>query len=338
MVIGCLCFVPEIPQARNGKLRGGFLLHLAMYSHQPIHESGNARMPAQTTLDLTIGPLTITTQPGGVTGDGLYGGVYGGLSVLGGLSLGLGNPAGPLSSFLGNFDLNLSIGQGQQYGIDLGSDIGSTLGLPLANALPYILGVGTGISLQFGNASVDTGGKSLALALDPSDPALLVGVNNFAFGGSLHGYIPFTPLQIPTALAAAIANNNGVAGYGNIYANGSVDLGEIPVTLGGSEVIGLDPNHTGSPLGISGQQIVQLVNGQLSLASVARWLRHHVLLPVAVRDHFRKLVIVPITHWWANEAGFTCKPRLITSRALRLGRSGSHSPPCAWTGQASRVR
>jgi hypothetical protein len=79
-----------------------------------------------------------------------------------------------------------------------------------------------------------------------------VKVNDFGFGGSLHGYIPFTPLQVPSALASSIASSNGVAGYGNIYAEGSLGLGDIPITLGGSIVIGLDINHTGAPLGLTG--------------------------------------------------------------------------------------
>jgi hypothetical protein len=188
---------------------------------------------------------------------------------VGGLNLNLGDATGPLSSFFNSFGLSLST-PSVQYGIGLGGDLSSNLQLPLANALPYFyFGAGTGFSLQFGTASVDTGGQSLALAFDPADPSLFVKVSNFAFGGSLHGYIPFTPLQKPSALASSIASTNGVAGYGNLFAMGSIDLGEIPVTLGGAIVIGLDVNHTGTPLGLNGTNVQQLIHGQLSLASLA---------------------------------------------------------------------
>jgi hypothetical protein len=180
----------------------------------------------------------------------------------------LSNLTDQLSSFLTTFGVKLT-GPGFQFGIGLGGDLTDNLHLPLANALPYIyVGAGAGFSLEYGNARIDTAGKFLSFALDPADPSLFLKVGDFAFGGSWNGYIPFRPLSVPSALASTVTLYNGVAGYGNLYAKGAFDLGEIPITLGGEAVIGFDANHTGSPLGITGDTAHELTTGQLNFSDV----------------------------------------------------------------------
>jgi hypothetical protein len=215
--------------------------------------------------NLPSAPLMIYTKTSGLANAGLFDHI-----APGGLNLDLSAVTSPLSTLLNTFDLNLPT-SGLHYGIALGGDLTASgpahLDLPLDNALPYIYSSGSaGFSVEFGGLSV--GAPGTALVLDPTDPAVFVKAGEFALGGSMTGYIPFKPLAMPSSLAASIQSNGGVAGYGNLYATGRFDLGEIPVTLSGTSVIGLDPRHTGAPLGLTDGIVHQIVSGQVKLDTI----------------------------------------------------------------------
>src|SRR5262249_33904359 len=140
----------------------------------------------------------------------------------------------------------------------------SSTGLPLASGVPYLYAsLNSGASFTFGNgASVSTsGGKSMSIAIDPTDPSVMMAYNGFAIGASLQGRIPFTPVSQPTAMTTPL--------YGNIFGTGTVQIGDLPISVTGAVDINLDVNHTGSPLGISGNTLKQLLTGNESFETLA---------------------------------------------------------------------
>jgi hypothetical protein len=171
------------------------------------------------------------------------------------------NTSGPFAALSNELGLNVSLPD-VSWGISLGSNLGN-LNVPVNPGVPYLYAsVNTGFSIQLGNGPSisSSGGKSMAIAIDPSDPSIVVRYNDFAAGGSLNGRIPFTPVTQPSGFSDTI--------YGQLYGAGSIDLGEYPATISGSAVINLDPNHTGHVLGISGDTFHQLLTGKLKASQL----------------------------------------------------------------------
>ena len=80
---------------------------------------------------------------------------------------------------------------------------------------------GLGSAGSVGATSIGVGnGKSLAIAVDPSDPSVAIHygggdvVSDVVVAGSVQGRIPFTPATQPTAITDTF--------YGNLFAQASV--------------------------------------------------------------------------------------------------------------------
>jgi hypothetical protein len=220
----------------------------------------------------SFAPLTVTTQP-----DAFIPG-FGHVAAINWASdsvplINTSDPASPLSTFASQYGLMLTT-PGVGWGVELGSDLSTYLsGLdnlpaPVNSAVPYIFfTINSGYAAQFGQLSANpNGGDSLVVAFDPEDPSLFVHVNEFAVGVSAKGYLPYTPLNTLPGL-----DTNPI--YGQLYGRGSIDLGDIPITLTGAAVLNLDANHDGQLLNlISGDMASQVVTGQLSLFDLAQGL------------------------------------------------------------------
>ncbi len=218
-------------------------------------------------LASALGNIPIVTGPNGITittsADSWIGaGAVTNISLTGLPNLGVNTSTGIFGTISNELGLSLSL-PNISWGIQLGSGLSNT-GLPLNNGVPYLYAsLNSGASFTFGNgASVSTsGGKSMSIAIDPSDPSVMMAYNGFAIGASLQGRIPFTPVSQPTA------NTNPL--YGNIYGTGTIQLGDLPVSITGAVDMNLDVNHTGHPWGISGNTLQQLLSGKVSLPQVA---------------------------------------------------------------------
>jgi hypothetical protein len=164
----------------------------------------------------------------------------------------------PFHQMSSQYGLSVS-GAGTSWGIKLGGDL-SSMGVPLNPAVPYLYYRSTtGDGLTFGqvNAKASNGG-SFSLAVDPADPSAIVKYGDYGFGVSLKGEIPYTPTQLPDLVADPKI-------YGNLYATGSVNLGDLPASLSGSVVIDLDANQDGHLAGITSQTLSNVLNGTTSL-------------------------------------------------------------------------
>jgi hypothetical protein len=182
-------------------------------------------------------------------------GEYAGITLDGSVPLtgemGGGNAFGDLLSMA-----SLSVGgTGGQWGIALGSSpVLQSLGMPLLADVPYLyMEASVGETVSFGsNISASTAGGGGAIVFDPADPAVYVQggdsqVGTFSGGVSLHGAIPYTPNALPPGVS-----DPGI--YGNVYlsANG-IALGDLPLAVSGSLVLGLDANHDGKLLSLVDQ-------------------------------------------------------------------------------------
>jgi hypothetical protein len=204
-------------------------------------------------------PLTITTV-GNLTAD--FGTVTG-IQWTTDQVLNSTDPNNPLSTFQNTFGLGIDTGL-VQLDVKLGANLGG-LGAPLNNALPYIyVTTPTANTAQFGDTVATIGdGNPLTVALDPRDPFLYAQANEFTAGGSLQGYIPYTP-------ALPVQGLNGPL-YGHLYGLGTVQPGDVPVTLSGAAVLNLDAAGDGQLLpNLQGNVASQLLTGQLALSDFAQ--------------------------------------------------------------------
>jgi Ca2+-binding RTX toxin-like protein len=210
-------------------------------------------------------PITVVTRPDAYRNSGEFSTfTLGGGS---GIPLGLRNPLSPLGNLANQFGIEADL-PGDSFGIALGSELGS-LNLPLANGIPYFYAQrNTNPGIKYGGFSATAGFLNVAFAFDPSDPSLFIRAGGFAFGGSLKGYIPFVPDSVPKYLSDRGVTAGQVVGYGNLFGEGSVDLGQIPVTLGGEVVVGLNTSRNGAPLGIGWSEPARFMRGQVSLGTL----------------------------------------------------------------------
>jgi len=171
------------------------------------------------------------------------------------------NSTGLLKNLSNELGLTVQL-PGVSWGTALGSDL-ADLNLPVDSGVPYLYAsVSSGFSASFGGAAVSTKGETLAFVFDPADPSVAVRIGNFAVGGSIKGYIPFTPWAQPTAVNEHI--------IGNLFGEAdNIPLGDLPITLSGSVVLNLDAQGTGNPLAISGNTFSKLLKGQVNLTSLA---------------------------------------------------------------------
>jgi hypothetical protein len=159
---------------------------------------------------------------------------------------------GPLAGFLQQDALNVSL-PGASLGIKLGSQLGS-LGAPLNPALPYLYATAsTGASASYGGVQVGLDGNSMTAVFDPADPFIYLQADNFAFGGSLNGQIPFQAW----AQSGAVPLNSL---YGHLYGKGSFSLGELPLSVTGEAVINLDANPLDGPVPVNGRTVWDVIN------------------------------------------------------------------------------
>jgi hypothetical protein len=172
------------------------------------------------------------------------------------------NGTGLLKSLSKEAGLDVSL-PSVSWGIELGSSL-ATPEFPVNAGVPYLYAsAGNGFSVTFGGAGVSTEGDTLNVAFDPADPSVVVQVGNFAAGASIKGYIPFTPVNQPSAAA-------GKQIFGNLFGEATdIQLGALPVTVSGSVVLNLDANNDGKLLGISGNTFSNVLRGKENLASLA---------------------------------------------------------------------
>src|SRR5262249_9641989 len=104
--------------------------------------------------------------------------------------------------------------------------------------------------------------NQLSVAFDPSDPSLYVRVNEFAFGGSVRGEIPFMPKEAPPGVTDQL--------FGNLYAKGTVQGADYPVELSGEITIGLDAKHIGTPMALTPELVSRLLHGRVSAQAVGQ--------------------------------------------------------------------
>ncbi len=204
-------------------------------------------------------PISVATKPDSTQFSGEFASFT--LGGSNGIPLQMNDPLSPLGKLASQFGISGDF-PGQSFGIGLGKDLKDQLNLPLADSLPYFFRqVNLSPSFSFGNLSIGTGPFNFAMAFDPTDPSLFIRTGDFAFGGSLRGYIPFVPVEIPTFDANRGAKPGDVFGYGNLFGRGAFDLGEIPVTVSGEMVVGLNATRSGGPLGISGNKAKEFLKG-----------------------------------------------------------------------------
>lgn len=223
-----------------------------MYVH---HFSSSTAVSLVTGVgDVPLGNLgmTITTKADDLTSPV---GTYDSLSLLGGalpLSQLSADASGTaLGGLLSGTGLSFA-GAGLSFGIALGSDPAlAALNMPLSADIPYLYATATTVSsASFGShMSASTGGYGGAVVIDPADPAIFVQftdaqVGAFSGGVSLHGAIPYTPTNLPEN-----ADNPEI--YGNVYLSAAgIALGDLPVAVSGSLVLGLDAQHDGAMLNL----------------------------------------------------------------------------------------
>jgi hypothetical protein len=173
-----------------------------------------------------------------------------------------------LNSLSSQFGMSFST-PGVGWGLALGKDLHS-LNAPLLDDVPYFyMRSDSGATASLGNMSVSTpGSHTMEVVFDPGDPMVYVSYDDYAGGVSFHGDLPYVPNLLPTG-----QSDPGI--FGQIYAAGSVDLGELPVSLSGSMVLNLDANHDGHYLGLSnnsqlnGSLIGNLLTGNTSVSQLA---------------------------------------------------------------------
>jgi hypothetical protein len=193
-------------------------------------------------------PVLVTTKAS--PAPGVPGGEFNSISW-GGIPL---NSAdGPFSQLGSKY--GLSVSGGSSWGIKLGKDLGS-LGVPLNPGVPYLYySSTTGAGISFGSANLNTSGSnSSGVAVDPADPAMMIKYGDYGFGVSLKGEIPYTPTHLPDGIKDPKI-------YGNVYATGSVPLGDLPGTLTGGVVIDLDANGDGTFCGLTSQTLDTVLHG-----------------------------------------------------------------------------
>ena len=202
-------------------------------------------------------------------GDGLYGEILDlNTDVRWRADLGLGVVTAPFNQSYGfNFS---SDGVGAQqplkaWGLRLGNDPDlANTGAPVNNAVPYLfINYDLGTKGNFGGIELASAfGLGWSLVVDPADPFLYASVrglpvvNEFAFAGSLHGNIPFSPNKRPSGWGSSSSL------FGNVYLKADVDLSKLagaPLSVNGDLVFDLDANDDGKVLGGVGKSISQVI-------------------------------------------------------------------------------
>ena len=219
----------------------------------------------------SYGLVSVTTKPNTLTSPV---GEYNGLTFMGGLPLTKDTNTGgnAFTDLLGKANLSFNTG-GLSWGVKLGSDPTlARLGMPLLADVPYLYATTSmGVSASFGgHLSAGVGGYGGSVVFDPADPAVYVQAaapaGTFSGGVSLHSAIPYTPARL-----APGANDPYI--FGNLYASGAgIALGELPLAVSGSVVIGLDANHDGKLLAAlkqSGDALKGLISGDKGSASLS---------------------------------------------------------------------
>jgi hypothetical protein len=200
-------------------------------------------------------PVTVTTQGLGLGADG---GEFASISWAGNPLNGA-NTTSLFSQLGSQYGLSVS-GGGTSWGIKLGGDL--SLGVPLNPGVPYLYyesATGGGVSFGSINANASNS-QSFSVAVDPADPSVTLKFGDYGFGASLKGEIPYTPTTLPDGVADPKI-------YGNVYATGTVALGEVPATVTGNVVIDLNANNGGTPCGLTPQTLGDLLHGKTNLSS-----------------------------------------------------------------------
>jgi hypothetical protein len=205
--------------------------------------SGLDNIPVSTGM-----PVMVTTKASSV--QGVPGGEFASISWAG---IPLNSADGPFSQLGSKY--GLSVSGGTSWGIKLGKDLDS-LDVPLNPGVPYLYySSTTGAGISFGSANLNTSGsKSSSVAVDPADPSMMLKYGDYGFGVSLKGEIPYTPTHLPDGIKDPKI-------YGNVYATGSVPLGDLPGTLTGGVVIDLDANDDGTFCGLTSQTLDTVLRG-----------------------------------------------------------------------------
>ncbi|MDB5294146.1 MAG: hypothetical protein JWO31_129 [Phycisphaerales bacterium] len=202
-------------------------------------------------------PISVVTTPDKFVKSGVFSSFTLGNSKI---QLDLNNPAAPLGQLAGKFGITGAVPD-LSFGIKLGSDL-TGLGFPLAAGLPYFYAnASLGGSVSFGGATASFSAFDSALAFDPTDPSFFVNVANpfppgvgvldkLKIGGSLHGYIPYTPTSMPKIFTDVAGLKTGdVLSYGNLYVTGRINVADIlrtppvPVLLTGEMTLGVDSSR-----------------------------------------------------------------------------------------------
>jgi len=203
-------------------------------------------------------PISVVTKPDKFVKSGVFSSfTLGGSS---GIQLGLNNPAAPLGQLAGKFGITGTVPD-LSFGVALGSSL-TGLGFPLAAGLPYFyINASIGGSVSFGGATASFSAFDSAIAFDPTDPSFFVNVANpfppgvgvldkLKIGGSLHGYIPYTPTSMPKIFTNVAGLKTGdVLSYGNLYVTGRINVADIlrtppvPVLLTGEMTLGVDSSR-----------------------------------------------------------------------------------------------
>jgi hypothetical protein len=136
-------------------------------------------------------------------------------------------------------------------GYDLGKNL-SNVDAPLKDERKYLyFTFSAGFEAKVGDMTVSAGsGKSITMALDPSDPSffmrgslggLMGPVDNASLGFSIGGHLPFTPENTWGIDAEAAAFD------GHVWIGGKVNLNDLklPLAIGGNTVVDLDPKDSG---------------------------------------------------------------------------------------------
>jgi len=206
------------------------------------------------------GPLFLETAEGEVpfavpsgetftvtTSASTFGNVFGQVASIGA------NVGFPLNSYaqglLQKLGVNLNaISLGSDWTIQLGSTIQQQRGISQALAgVPYIVYAGqAGLNVNFGKINITTNDPNALVAFaNPTDPSLYIQYKGFSLEGSLNGMIPFTPAVTPTIPGFGPF-------FGNVYAQGGFQVGDLPFNVNGSITVNLDANGDGNWLGGQG--------------------------------------------------------------------------------------
>jgi hypothetical protein len=198
------------------------------------------------------------------------------LGEVAGISTAVGLPLGTFSQTIqSKFGLNISsISLGDKWKIQLGSTIKSERGIDQAlSAVPYIVYADkAGYRAEFGGITVTNTESDAATVVfaDPADPSLYVKAKNFAFQGSLKGFVPYTPYS-SFATQTPVPGLNGF--FGHIYAHGDFPISGLPLKVGGDVVINLDANSDGQFAGGQANASQLFSRTGISSAAVATALR-----------------------------------------------------------------